>query len=158
VRAGRLDRALVLDAACLVAHYALWLALPMLWFGAWQVLLVYTVLWAVVGLYLALIFAPAHMGLPLAEHGDRGGWDQQLDATCNLRMPRWLGWFFVGLHHQVEHHLFPRIPHQNLPQASHIVARWCSRIDAPYQEVDYLASLRNVTRHMQHSWRAGPRA
>jgi fatty acid desaturase/RNA polymerase-interacting CarD/CdnL/TRCF family regulator len=156
VGAGQIDRAVLLDAGCLLAHYTLWLAIPMLWFGVWPVLLVYTGLWAVGGVLLALVFAPAHMGLPLASADERGGWHQQLAGTRNLKMPRWLSFFFVGLDFQVEHHLFPRIPHQNLARASRIVGPWCARVGAPYHSLDYGSSLRQVTRHVRLSWQIGP--
>ena len=155
-RAGKVDGALVLDAACLLAHYALWLAVPMLWFGAWPVILVYAGLWSTSGLLLALIFAPAHMGLPVMDRDDRRGWDIQLDTTRNLAMPRWMSWFFVGLDFQIEHHLFPRIPHQNLGSASRIVEAWCERIGAPYQRLSYGSSICQVTRHVRLSWQAVP--
>ena len=156
LRARGLDRALALDIACLVGHYALWLAGPMLLLGVWPVLLVYAGLWGTSGLLLALVFAPAHIGLPLVAPGGRGGWEQQLDTTRNLRMPAWLSWFFIGLDHQIEHHLFPRIPHQNLGRASRIVAPWCADLGAPYHRLGYVESIRQVTRHVSHSWRALP--
>lgn len=155
-RAGGLDRALVADAGCLLAHYVGWLVVPALLFGPWPVLLVYAGLWATAGLLLALVFAPAHMGLPLADAAERGGWHQQLAGTRNLRLPRWLSWFFVGLDFQVEHHLFPRIPHQNLARASRVVAPWCARVGAPYHSASYRSSLRQVTRHVRMSWQVGP--
>ena len=156
VRAGRLDRALVLDSCCMVAHYELWLALPMVWFGVWPVLLVYAGLWGTGGLLLALVFAPAHIGLPVHGGEQRGGWRQQLETTRNLAMPRWLSWFFVGLDFQVEHHLFPRIPHQNLERTSRTVAPWCARVAAPYQRIGYASSIRQVTRYLRRSWQIAP--
>ena len=128
----------------------------MIWAGVWPVLLIYAGLWATSGVLLSLVFAPAHIGLPV--HGDdvRGGWEQQLDTTRNLSMPRWLSWFFMGLDHQVEHHLFPRIPHQNLAHASRIVAPWCARVGAPYNRLGYASSVGQVTRHLMVSWQAAP--
>jgi len=155
-RAGAIDGAWVADAACLLAHYAVWLVVPAFWFGVLPVLLVYAGLWATAGVLLALIFAPAHIGLPVADAGQRSGWDQQLAGTRNLRMPGWLSWFFIGLDFQVEHHLFPRIPHQNLAQASRVVGPWCARVGAPYQSASYRSSLRQVTRHVRLSWQIGP--
>ncbi len=155
-RAGEVDRALVADAACLLAHYAAWLVVPAFWFGLWPVLMVYAGLWATAGVLLALVFAPAHIGLPLSDAGQRGAWDQQLAGTRNLRMPGWLSWFFIGLDFQVEHHLFPRIPHQNLARAALVVGPWCARVGAPYQSASYRSSLRQVTRHVRLSWQIGP--
>ena len=156
VRARGLDMALAADIACLVGHYALWLAVPIWLFGAGPVLLVYSGLWATAGLLLALIFAPAHIGLPVMDHDQKGGWEQQLETTRNLVLPRWLSWFFIGLDFQVEHHLFPRIPHQNLARASQVVAPWCADLGAPYNQLDYGSSIRQVTRHMRLSWQAVP--
>ena len=156
LRDRRVDGALLIDIACLLGHYALWLAIPMLWFGVWPVLLLYDGLWATTGLLLALIFAPAHMGMPVMDADQRAGWQQQLDTTRNLAMPGWLSWFFVGLDFQVEHHLFPRIPHQNLPRASDIVAPWCERVGVPYHRLGYVSSIRQVTRHVRLSWQVVP--
>jgi RNA polymerase-interacting CarD/CdnL/TRCF family regulator len=156
VQARRVDRALVADVACLLAHYALWLVLPMAWFGFLPVLLVYAGLWATSGFLLALVFAPAHIGLPLGETDSRAGWQQQIDHTRNFRLPRWISWFFVGLDFQIEHHLFPRIPHQNLACASRIVEPWCARVGVLYRRVDYATSVRDVTRHVRLSWQTVP--
>jgi linoleoyl-CoA desaturase len=155
VRAGRIDRALLLDIACLLAHYTLWLVVPAFCFGPLPAVLVYVGLWSMVGLLLGLVFAPAHMGLPIVDHkGD--GWLHQLETTRNLMMPRWLSWFFVGLDRQVEHHLFPRIPHQELPRASQITSAWCARIGAPHHEIGYGSAIADVTRFMFRSWRLAP--
>jgi fatty acid desaturase len=156
VRERRVDRALAADVVCLVAHYALWLVLPMVWLGPGPVLLVYAGLWATSGCLLALVFAPAHIGLPLAGTDSRGGWRQQIEATRNLGLPRWISWFFVGLDFQIEHHLFPRIPHQNLARASQIVEPWCARVGVPYRRDDYASSVRAVTRHVRLSWQTAP--
>jgi len=156
LRQRGLDRALAVDAACMLGHYALWLALPMFLFGFWPVILVYAGLWGTSGLLLALVFAPGHIGMPVTHLSGRGGWEQQLDTTRNLAMPAWLSWFFIGLDHQVEHHLFPRIPHQNLGRASGIVAPWCAGIGAPYHRLGYAESIRQVTRHVGLAWRAVP--
>jgi fatty acid desaturase len=156
IRAGTFGRGVALDIACLVGHYALWLVLPSILFGFWPVASLYLGLWAIVGLILAAVFTPAHVGLPLAGGEERGGWLHQLQTTRNLATPRWLSWFFVGLDYQVEHHLFPRIPHQNLALASQIVAGWCHSLDVPHQSIGYAAGVRQVTSHLRAAWRDVP--
>ena len=103
-------------------------------------------------MFLALIFTPAHIGLPI-HHGDGSGWKHQLETTRNLTMSPTLSWFFVGLDYQVEHHLFPKIPHANLPRASKILKQWCAEVDLPYQEIDYFASVADSTRFMRDAWK-----
>jgi len=155
VAARRIDRALVMDAACLVAHYTLWLVVPSLVFGILPAIAFYVGLWAAGGLVLALIFAPAHMGMPVVSDHENP-WMHQLQSTRNFLLPRWMSFFFVGLDHQVEHHLFPRIPHQHLPRASQIARAWCDRVGAPHNRIGYGAALVSVTRHLQDSWQAVP--
>jgi fatty acid desaturase len=157
-RTRGIDRPWVADASCLLAHYTLWLVVPALWLGALPVALFYVGLWLTGGVLLALIFAPAHMGLPIVTKvaNKAAPWRHQLETTRNLVLPRWLSWFFVGLDFQVEHHLFPRMPHQHLAPASSIVRRWCARVGAPYQEIGYGAAVIDVTRFMGAAWQYQP--
>jgi len=152
-REGRVGAAWLADATCLIAHYGLWLVVPAILWGVVPALLLYAALWGLVGVLLGLVFAPAHMGLPVVtdQHND---WLHQLETTRNLRMPRWLSWFFVGLDYQIEHHLLPRIPHQNMPRASVIVAAWCARTGVPYQQIGYGEAVASVTRFVAGAWAA----
>jgi fatty acid desaturase len=60
--------------------------------------------------------------------------------------------FFIGLDYQVEHHLFPKIPHKNLPRAAQITAAWCKREGVPYQSEPYLVALADAARFMAMAW------
>lgn len=154
-RAGEVNRAVIVDAACLLGHYTLWLAVPMIWLAPLAVLGFYVGMWATGGLLLSLVFAPAHMGLPVVESHD-DPWLHQLASTRDFEMSRALSWFFIGLDHQVEHHLFPRIPHQNLPRAREIARAWCERTGAPFQIIGFGAGVVDVTRHLRDSWQEVP--
>jgi fatty acid desaturase len=157
VRRHGFDGAARRDAGCLAAHYVLWLVVPSLFFGVLPTVALYLALWSLVGLLLALVFAPAHMGLPVMADGASGNrWVHQLETTRNLRLPRWLSWMFVGLDYQVEHHFFPRIPHRHLPAASAITAAWCARHGVRHQSIAYLAGVADVTRFMFEAWRLAP--
>ena len=144
------DRGFFCDAACMVAHYALWLVVPALIWGPLPTLALYMVLWGLVGVILALIFAPAHLGLPIVE-GQNNDWLHQLETTRNLSTG-WLSWFFVGLDYQIEHHLFPKIAHQNMKRAAVIVEAWCARLGVPYRRIGYREALRSVTRYIADAW------
>ncbi len=155
VRQDGLDRAVALDVACLTAHYVLWLGLPAFLFGVVPVVAFYAALWAVGGALLALVFAPAHMGLPVVSDHENP-WLHQLQSTRNFALPRWVSWFFMGLDYQVEHHLFPRIPHQHLPRASEIARAWCAEVGVPHQRIGFAAGVVDVTRHLRDCWQALP--
>jgi linoleoyl-CoA desaturase len=50
----------------------------------------------------------------------------QIEATRNVRLPRWLSWYVGGLDHQIEHHLFPRYPHTVYRRVAPVVERYCA--------------------------------
>ncbi len=142
------------DAGCLLVHYVSWLVIPSFIWGFWPVFAVYMILWTLVGVMLAMIFAPAHMGMAMPVVVEQNNdWQHQLETTRNLKLPRLVVPFFVGLDYQVEHHLFPKISHQELPRASKIVRAWCARVGVPHQEIAYGASLVDVTRYVHNAWK-----
>jgi len=138
------DRKWMIDTACIAAHYTLWMVVPSLIWGPLIGIGLYSAMWAGVGVCLVFVFAPAHMGLPIVTEQNKD-WVHQLETTRNLEMPRVLGFFFIGLHYQVEHHLFPKIPHPNLPRAAEITRDWCARHGVVYHSMPYLAALADAS-------------
>lgn len=155
LRTQGLSRSWLTDVACLVVHYVLWLGVPTVYFGFWPVFALYMSLWALVGVLLAVIFSPAHLGLPLLQ-GQLNGWRHQLETTRNIRVPGWLAYFYVGLEHQLEHHIFPQIPHQNLARAATIMRRWCAEVGLPYRDVGFFEALVSVTVFVNDAWKIDP--
>ncbi|HTL32974.1 MAG TPA: fatty acid desaturase [Kofleriaceae bacterium] len=139
------------EVLCMTAHYTGWLLIPSLIWGPLVAFGVYSGIWALVGVMLALVFAPAHIGLPIVvePHHD---WQHQLETTRNLELPRVISFFFIGLDYQIEHHLFPKIPHQRLGKAAAITARWCKRTGMPYQSVPYLHALSSSASFIANAW------
>ncbi len=140
------------DVACLAVHYTLWLVVPSLVWGFLPALAVYASIWGLVGVMLALIFAPAHIGLPIVTDQNTD-WGHQLETTRNLVLPKPLRWFFIGLDYQVEHHLFPKIPHQELPKAEKILKAWSERVGLKHQSITYGAAVVDVTRFLHNAWK-----
>ncbi len=145
------DRAWWLEAACTAMHYTLWVVVPAIVFGPIQALLVYSSIWALVGVCLALVFAPAHMGMPVT-NGQNRDWLHQIETTRNLELPRIVSPFFIGLDYQVEHHLFPKIPHASLPKAAAITSAWCARNGVPYVSMPYQRALVDSVKFMAVAW------
>ena len=83
-------------------------------------------------------------------------WRLQFETTRRLTMPKWLSFFFIGLDYQLEHHLFPRIPHQRLPKVAEITRRWSKENGVPYHEISYVDGLIDARRFMAKSWRLEP--
>ncbi|MBL9012538.1 MAG: acyl-CoA desaturase [Myxococcales bacterium] len=145
------DRAWWIEVACQTTHYTAWLVVPSLIWGPLAAFLVYSALWAGVGVLLVLVFAPAHMGLPVVKE-QNNDWVHQLETTRNLQLPRFISFFFIGLDYQVEHHIFPKIPHHNLPRAAQITSEWCKRHGVPHMSVPYLHALGDAARYMARGY------
>lgn len=142
------------DLLSLAIHVGAWWVAPILAFG-WMGLLFHVALWMNIGFFLAAVFSPAHMALPvLTDHDDK--WRLQFETTRNFIMPKWLSFFFIGLDYQLEHHLFMRAPHQNMAKIAEHTRRWAAERDLPYYVVDYGKSLLDVTHYMHHAWRLEP--
>jgi len=149
-----MDKAWRTDVAFVTLHYLGWVVIPTMFFGPIAIALYFAV-WTVGGLALSLVFAPAHIGMPVITKAD-DVWRLQFETTRNLVMPRWLSYFFIGLDYQIEHHLFPKLPHQNLPQAAEITKAWAKRNGLPYHEIGYWDGVKDVTRHMARCWSLEP--
>jgi fatty acid desaturase len=144
-------RAWFLDSGCMVLHYTGWLLIPSLIWGPLVAFALYSALWGIVGILLALIFAPAHIGLPIVTDQNHD-WLHQVETTRNLQLPRIVSFFFIGLDYQVEHHLFPKIPHHNLPRAAAITEAWCKRHGINYRSEPYWEALADSAQFMNSAW------
>jgi fatty acid desaturase len=145
------DRRWIIEVCCLTAHYTCWMVIPGIVWGPLVGIGVYSLVWAGSGICLALVFAPAHMGLPIVVEQNRD-WIHQLETTRNLELPRPIGFFFMGLDYQVEHHLFPKIPHANLPRAAEITRAWCAQHGIIYMSMPYLAALEDASQFIHTAW------
>lgn len=140
-----------LEVGCLLAHYTLWVVVPSLVWGPLAGIGIYLALWSIVGVFLALVFAPAHIGLPIMAEQNHD-WLHQVETTRDLALPGIISFFFIGLDYQVEHHLFPKISHTKLPLAAKITADWCARHGVPYKRVPYVTALVDSAGFMADAW------
>ncbi len=144
------DKSWWVDVGCLTLHVTCWLVLPTIFFGPWALAL-YAAIWTLVGITLSVVFAPAHIGMPVVTR-PKDIIRLQFETTRNLNLPFGLSFFFIGLEYQIEHHLFPKIPHQKLGRAAEITEAWARRNNVPYHRIDYFAGLADTTRFMSKSW------
>lgn len=113
--------------------------LPIAW---WQTLLGFLLMHFICGLFLALIFQPAHVieeteFLDADETGSmENSWAiHQLRTTANFANgSRAFSWFVGGLNYQIEHHLFPNICHIHYRKISKIVRETAEEFGLPYHQ------------------------
>jgi len=140
-----------IEATCMTMHYVAWIVIPTILAGPALGVGIYLAIWALVGVCLALVFAPAHIGLPIMSEQNHD-WLHQLETTRDLEMPKIVSFFFIGLDYQAEHHVFPKIPHQNLPKAAAITKAWCAARGITYLSVPYLYALVDSAKFMANAY------
>jgi fatty acid desaturase len=101
------------------------------------------------GLYMGLSFAPNHKGMPMPTEDD--DWDflrKQVLTSRNIRGGRVVDFALGGLNYQIEHHLFPSMPRNNLRLAQPLVKQYCAEQGIPYEETGLVDSYREALRHL----------
>jgi fatty acid desaturase len=147
----RQPRRYALDLLMLLAHYALWWALPLaLGVPLLTVALVYVLPLFWLGPYLALIFWLNHIGMPLVRPAAELSFLEHQAASSRtiLNPPRW-DWFFGGLNFQIEHHLFPRVPACRLRQVQAIVREQFAQAQLLYHGRALGQAMREVAAHFR---------
>ena len=146
------------EVAALLGHVALYLGLPLMVLGPWSTLLLIALHQACTGLYLGLVFAPNHKGMTLID--DTMPLDlvrAQVLTARNVRPNPLVDWWYGGLNYQIEHHLFPALPRNNLRAARRIVRGFCRERGISYHETSVLGSYREILGYL-HAVSASLRA
>lgn len=127
-----------------LGYLVITLILPMILlpFAWWQTLLGFLSMHFLAGLFLSLIFQPAHVitdvdfYTPDADGTIDNNWAiHQFRTTNNFaRGSKFFSWFIGGLDHQVEHHLFPNICHVHYGKIAPIVKETAKNYQIPYHE------------------------
>jgi len=106
---------------------------------------------AVGGCGIALIVFMNHYALDHHEQKDRlnrNFLDLQLGGTRNIRPHPFMNWLSGGLNLQVEHHLFPTMPRNNLLAVRPLVQQFCKEQDIEYLELSYWDCLMEVEKKL----------
>jgi linoleoyl-CoA desaturase len=131
-----------LDLGCMVLHLVLFLALPMLFFRPWDVLLFYTLRLALIGCGMFAVLAPGHYPAEAAclSANQRMSGDfylRQGATTVNFRTGP-IGHFLCsGLEYQIEHHFFPQVSYVHLRAMQPMVQAWCEEQGIPYRRLGW---------------------
>jgi linoleoyl-CoA desaturase len=149
------------NLAGLVAGKALFLTwavlLPLQLHSPGHVLVVFLIVSAVASLALTITFQLSHCleeatTLAPDRRSDTLEWHvHQVQATSNFasRNPM-VRWYVGGLNHQIEHHLFPRVPHTLHPQLADIVRQTAIDCGIPYtSHPSTWTALRSHTRWLK---------
>ena len=140
------------------------LVVPLLVYPWWLALGGYAVFAMVMGLVTATTFQLAHcveeadFAAPEELAGTRRIWAvHEVETTVDFcPRNRFLTLVLGGLNYQIEHHLFPRVPHTHYPRIAEIVKRNCERHGVRYScQPTLRAALRSHYRHLRTLGLAG---
>ncbi len=123
-----------------IGYFVFWIVIPGLFWKVsfWYVLVFFLCMHLTAGLFLSLVFQPAHVSslthFPKTIEFNRE--EHQIRTTCNFAVGnRFVTWLTGGLNYQIEHHIFPYISHVHYPKISKIVQRYCKEKNIPYNNI-----------------------
>lgn len=137
------------EGVCLAFHFLLYFGLLFRYLSPLQAVLFIVVHQAIFGLYLGMVIAPNHFGMPVLSKNTRMDFlSQQVLTARNIRRGRFTDYCYGPLRCQIEHHLFPRMPLNKLREAQKIVRPYCEAHGIAYHETSALQSYREILRYL----------
>lgn len=134
-----------IDLGVLVLHLLAWIAVPMLFFPPGHVLAFYGLRNALMGYLMFAAFAPAHypaeaVFLDKSQLADDYVL-RQTATTINFRTGFFGRLACAGVDYQIEHHLFPGVPHVYYPEMSRVIEDYCHRHGYPYRTLGWWEAI-----------------
>ncbi len=119
----------------------LWYVVPFIFFPFWKALAFFVIFNEMAGFYMLNIFAPNHKGMPqLAKNTTLSFLEQQIITSRNLYNHTFINYVYLGLNHQIEHHLFPNCPRNKLAKIRPYVQAICKKYNLDYIQMGIVES------------------
>jgi fatty acid desaturase len=145
----RRDHAAAVEAALIVLHAALYLAVVLWVLSPLKALAFIAIQQAVFSVYLGISFAPNHKGMPIIDSATTAGFARRQVVTArNITGGPLTTFMLGGLNRQIEHHLFPSMPRPNLRRVQSLVRDFCAAADLGYREENFVDSFRQIVHHL----------
>ena len=143
--AGRGARYRGEEIALLALHNILYFGLLLAVLGPWMAVVVIVLHKASGGFYLASVFAPNHKGMPQTDAAHRMDFlRSQVLTARNVSGSRVKDLWYGSLNYQIEHHLFPTMPRNNLRKAHMLIKDYCAEINVPFYEASMTQSYKEL--------------
>lgn len=139
-----------LDLTLIVAHYVVLIAILVTFLPLWVAILFFFLHELTWGLYMGMVFAPNHKGMLIIGKDEKIDFlREQVLTSRNLISHPFTDFVYGGLNYQVEHHLFPNMPSNNLRKANVLVKQFCKEKSIPYHETSILRSYYEILSYMK---------
>ncbi len=141
----------VLQGFLIGCHFAIYGVI--LYFIGWPGAIAFAVVHqGVFGFYNSSVFASNHKGMPVLDgHEGNDFFREQVLTSRNVTGHRFTDFWYGGLNYQIEHHLFPTMPRNNLAKAQPIVRAYCEELGVPYHDTGLFESYREVFSHLHQT-------
>jgi fatty acid desaturase len=139
----------LLDATLLLVHFVLFFGLIFSQMAFWQGIVFIVVNQALFGLYIGSVFAPNHKGMPILETNNKIDFlRRQVLTSRNVSSHPFNDFWYGGLNYQIEHHLFPSMPRNNLKEAQKIIRLFCHEYKIMYHETGMVQSYQEILQYL----------
>lgn len=137
------------EAVLLALHFLLYLGIVFSRLSPGWAILFIVIHQGLYGFFLASIFAPNHKGMPILDKNTPDSFlRRQILTARNVAPNPLIDFWYGGLNYQIEHHLFPDMPRNNLSKARPIVKEYCRELGIPYAETGVFESWREILQFM----------
>jgi len=134
-----------LELVLLASYVPLYVGFFVLVLGPLPALLAILIQQCCGGCYMALVFAPNHKGMPQIESGASVSFlVRQVITSRNVKPNPLTDVWYGALNYQIEHHLFPTLPRNQVAKAHRIVRAFCEEHGIPYYETTLVQSYREI--------------
>ena len=139
----------LLQSSMMALHVALYVLL-LVQFGSWPLAVAFAVVHHVSwGVYNSSVFASNHKGMMIIRENDRLGFlREQVLTSRNVDGHRFTDFWYGGLNYQIEHHLFPTMPRNQLSKAQPIIRAFCAEKGISYYSTGLFHSYREILAHL----------
>ena len=142
-------RFFIAEIGLLVLSLAAYVAMLFYLLSPLHATLVLVIHQALFGLYLSSVFAPNHKGMPILDKGTSLDFlRRQVLTSRNVNANPVTDFWYGHLNYQIEHHLFPNMPHNRLRKAQALVKAFCRERSVPYHETSMLRSQREILSYL----------
>lgn len=131
----------VAERLLLVLHFLGYFCLLFSHLSIWQAVLFILIHYIVSGVFMGSIFAPNHKGMPVLDADSKIDFlHRQIMTARNVYAHPLTDFWYGGLNYQIEHHLFPSMPRNQLRKAQGMIKAFCLSRSIPYYETNILQS------------------
>ena len=139
----------VIEPLLMVGHFVAYFGLLLIFLSGWHAVFFIIIHQALFGLFLGSAFAPNHKGMLMVREDEEMDFlRRQVLTARNVKGHPITDMWYGALNYQIEHHLFPAMPRNNLKEAQIIVRAFCEEHSISYHETGVVQSVKEILQYL----------